>query len=216
MIEIRRVDFGSFVRPPAETGTATALRVPLYGYVVIHPTGSILFDTGMGVPDDETELFYRPSRIPLVDALAAVDMTLQDVTLVANCHLHFDHCGGNPSFAGRPIVCQRVELSDARVLHDYSLPELVDPAGVRYLELDGEAELAPGVHVWPTPGHTGGHQSLVVRLDDGTVVLAGQTHSSAAEFGVDAAAGGPAWLDGLLALDPRRVLFAHDGTVWEP
>jgi N-acyl homoserine lactone hydrolase len=85
--------------------------------------------------------------------------------------------------------------------------------------------------VWiiPTPGHTGGHQSLVVRQRDGTVVLAGQAHDFASQFASDQLARRaelagvsqplPAyrpWLERLSDFDPRRVLFAHDCSVWEP
>ena len=57
---------------------------------------------------------------------------------------------------------------------DYTLPELVDADGLRYEVLDGAAEILAGVHVIPTPGHTAGHQSVIVRRRDGTVVIAGQ------------------------------------------
>jgi N-acyl homoserine lactone hydrolase len=215
--EIRRVDFGSFVRPPEETTKGVTEVAALLGYVVIHPQGIVLFDTGMGHPDEETERHYRPARVPLDVALATSGIRPDQVTMVVNCHLHFDHCGGNPSFTGRPIACQRQELADARSIVDYTLPDLVDNPGLSYLELDGDAELLPGVHVWPTPGHTAGHQSLVVRLDDGTVVLAGQSHPGAAAFSADLERRDVSeWLPRLLALDPRRVLFAHDGSVWEP
>ena len=93
----------------------------------------------------------------------------------------------------------------------------------------GEAEIRPGVWIIPTPGHTDGHQSLVLRQPDGTVVLAGQAHDFASHFASDhlarqAAADGAEpplptyrpWLDRLLDFAPRRVLFAHDASVWEP
>ena len=214
---VRRVDFGSFVRPAEETGAEGPRVEVLLGYVVVHADSIVLFDTGMGVPDDETERYYRPSRIQLPVALAAAGVRPGEITMVANCHLHFDHCGGNPSLVGRPIVCQRRELETART-DGYTLPELIDHAGARYVELDGEAEVLPGVQVWPTPGHTDGHQSLVVRLGDGTVVLAGQSHPSAADFAahVSGESDAPTWMTRLLALDPARVLFAHDASVWEP
>jgi N-acyl homoserine lactone hydrolase len=168
--------------------------------------------------------------VPLPAALAAVGFRPADVTLVVNCHLHFDHCGGNPLLAGRPIVTQRGELAAARGTADYTLPELVDAPGLRYEQLDGEAEIRPGVLVVPTPGHTDGHQSVVVRLGDGTViVLAGQSHDTASAYAADVLAGQahrdrhdaplppvPAWLDRLQRLDPARVLFAHDHSVWVP
>ncbi|WP_278259398.1 hypothetical protein [Nocardioides convexus] len=83
--------------------------------------------------------------------------------------------------------------------------------------LDGEAEVATGLLVVPTPGHVDGHQSLVVTCADGTVVLAGQAHDSATEWAAHAASERPSpWMRRILDLDPRRVLFAHDRTEWRP
>jgi N-acyl homoserine lactone hydrolase len=109
---------------------------------------------------------------------------LGDVISVVNCHLHFDHIGGNHQLAGRPILCQRRELETARA-GDYTMEGLVDFPGARYELLDGEAEIAPGVHVIPTPGHVEGHQSLVIECDDGSIVLAGQTHDTASAWSAD-------------------------------
>jgi N-acyl homoserine lactone hydrolase len=85
------------------------------------------------------------------------------------------------------------------------------------------------VFLLPTPGHTEGHQSLVVRRRDGTVIVAGQSHDTAAAYGADALAWRahrdghsrplpvpPAWVDRLQELNPARVVFAHDRSVWEP
>ena len=145
-----------------------------------------------------------------------------EIRYVVNCHLHFDHCGGNPQLPGRPVFTQRTELRAARGVVDYTLPELIDHVGARYEELDGEAEILPGVRILATPGHTEGHQSVVVSRRDGTVVVAGQSHDNATLFTGDvlgrrAGVGSPpAWLDRVLALDPRQVVFAHDNAVWTP
>jgi N-acyl homoserine lactone hydrolase len=218
---VRRVDFGYFVRPAEETGTGAPRVEPTLGYLIEHPGGLILVDTGMG-SHPEVDAWYQPHRVELPAALARAGAKVDDIRFVVNCHLHFDHCGGNPAFTGRPIVTQRSELATARGTADYTLPELVDHAGVRYEELDGEAEILPGVLVIPTPGHTAGHQSVVVSLDDGTVVVAGQSHDNATLFTGDVlarragVATPPSWLDRLLKLDPRQVLFAHDNAVWTP
>ncbi|WP_420783000.1 N-acyl homoserine lactonase family protein [Streptomyces sp. LPB2020-019-1HS] len=225
---VRRLDLGHFVRPASETGGPHPRVEPVLAYLVRHEQGPILFDTGIGDADPETEAHYRPRRRALPDALSAAGVALDDVSLVVNCHLHFDHCGGNPLLAGTPVVVQSAELEAAR-RGGYTVDELIDFPGARYEEITGEAEIRPGVWIVPTPGHTAGHQSLVVRQDDGTVVLAGQAHDFASEFASAQLARRAAldgveqplppyrsWLDRLAAFDPRRVLFAHDCSVWEP
>jgi N-acyl homoserine lactone hydrolase len=226
--DVRQLPLGRFVRPPSETGTGHPRVEVVLGYLIRHEQGTVLLDTGIGEADAETEEWYRPDRVPLPEALQRVGASLGDVDLVVNCHLHFDHCGGNPLLAGTPVVAQRRELELARGA-DYTVPELVDYDGATYQEIDGEVELLPGLLVVPTPGHTDGHQSLVVRCSDGTVVLAGQSHDHTSDFAADALSVqarrdgvapplplSPAWMDRLLDLDPQRVLFAHDGSVWEP
>jgi N-acyl homoserine lactone hydrolase len=52
---------------------------------------------------------YRPRRTGLELALSTVDVSVDDIDLVANCHPHFDHCGGNAFFAGKPILTQATE-----------------------------------------------------------------------------------------------------------
>jgi N-acyl homoserine lactone hydrolase len=226
---VRRVDFGYFIRPAGETGTGQPRVEPVVGYLVAQADGWLLFDTGMGAGPEDLEAHYRPVRRELGAALHSCGLAVADIRWVVNCHLHFDHCGGNPRLASLPVYVQAAELAEARSVDWYTLPELVDFTGARYEELAGEAEILPGVWVIPTPGHTAGHQSLAVRCVDGTLILAGQAHDSATAFTGDQLArrarhdGGSAplpavspWLSRLLDFDPARVLFAHDLAVWEP
>jgi glyoxylase-like metal-dependent hydrolase (beta-lactamase superfamily II) len=228
MTEVRRLDLGYFVRPASETGSDQPRVEPVLGYLIRHDEGLILFDTGMGEGSNEVDAHYRPQRRGISQALADAGLSPADIKLVINCHLHFDHCGGNVHFPGTPILVQPKELELARG-GGHTLPWLVDFAGVSYRELVGQVELWPGVWVIPTPGHTAGHQSLVVRQHDGTVVVAGQAHDFAIEFGAARLASRarldgvgeplpavPKWMETLLAFDPRRVFFAHDNSVWEP
>jgi N-acyl homoserine lactone hydrolase len=226
--EVRRVALGYFVRPADETETGQPRVEPCLAYLVPLPDGMLLLDTGMG-SHPVVDARYRPVRLPLAQALSDAGVGFNDVRHVANCHLHFDHCGGNPLLAGRPIYVQQTELAEARTVDRYTLPELVDFDGARYEQLDGESQIAANVWLIPTPGHTPGHQSLVVRCSDGTVVLAGQARDQATAFAGDqlawrARAEGvgpplpdyPRWMERLMEFDPRRVLFAHDQSVWEP
>ncbi|WP_406336255.1 N-acyl homoserine lactonase family protein [Streptomyces zaomyceticus] len=205
MISVRRLDLGHFTRPAAEWWGGPHPRVePVLGYLVRHARGSLVFDTGMGTGSPETDAHYRPVRHPLTLGPA-------DVDLVVNCHLHFDHIGGNQRLPDVPVLVQREELATARA-GGYTIDSLLP--GVRYEELDGEHEIAPGVRIVPTPGHTEGHQSLFLDHGDRVTVLAGQAYDVAAEFGLPYRP----WLDRLAELAagrPARVLFAHDRDLWE-
>jgi N-acyl homoserine lactone hydrolase len=227
-INVRRVDFGYFIRPAAETGTGSPRVEPCLGYLVEHPEGLLLVDTGMGA-DPGVDAHYRPQRVALPEALKGAGARPEDIRHIVNCHLHFDHSGGNPELPGRPIYTQRRELDIARNVADHTLPWLIDSPGAVYVELEGEAEILPGVVIVPTPGHTAGHQSLVVRNGDGTVIVAGQSHDHAVGFtgdvlarraGADGAEAplplAPPWIERLLSFDPARVVFAHDNAVWTP
>ncbi len=225
---VSRVDFGYFVRPAEETGTGAPRVEPCLGYLVEQADAVLLFDTGLG-SDPSVDAHYRPRRRSLREAVSSAGHSLDAITHVANCHLHFDHCGGNPQLVGRPVFTQAVELSTARNTVGYTLPQLLDAPGTRWEELDGQAQVLPGVTLIPTPGHTEGHQSLVVRRRDGVVVVAGQSHDSASDYSADSLAlraqrdghaaelpVAPEWLARLEELDPSRVVFAHDHSVWEP
>src|SRR5678815_4074617 len=101
-------------------------RMPVYVHVVDHPEARVLVDTGMtqlhpAVADMDPRLF------PLN---AQADFDLASIDVVINTHLHFDHCGGNHLFTGRPIYVQRRELDDARREDDYTIREWVEAPGV--------------------------------------------------------------------------------------
>jgi Metallo-beta-lactamase superfamily len=99
---------------------------------------------------------------PRLLPLSKQTFDIAGIDVVVNTHLHFDHCGGNHLFAGRPIYVQRRELDDARSEDDYTIREWVEAPGVRYVPVDGELELLPGLRLVPAPGHTPGSQVVVV------------------------------------------------------
>ena len=139
-------------------------QMPVFVWTIDHPAGRVLVDTGMidTRPElDDMSPTPHPENIPL------------DVACVMNTHLHYDHCGGNRLFAGVPIHVQARELADARSLDNYTIREWIDFDGVKYVEHEGEAELLPGIRLLPTPGHTDGHQSVLVDTPDGLVVIGG-------------------------------------------
>jgi N-acyl homoserine lactone hydrolase len=143
-------------------------RWPVCVHVIDHPDARVLVDTGM------TELRPEVADMdPRLVPLSEQAFDLAGVDVVVNTHLHFDHCGGNHLFAGRPIYVQRQELEDARTEDDYTIREWVDAPGVRYEPVDGELELLPGLRLVPAPGHTRGMQVVVVETGGRPVVVGG-------------------------------------------
>jgi glyoxylase-like metal-dependent hydrolase (beta-lactamase superfamily II) len=226
--EIRVVPFLlSEVRlPPDEQEILQREWWPSYAHAVIHRDGVFLFDNGFGTGNAEIEAEFTPRVTMVEDALAEHGISLADVTGAANCHLHADHSGQNVRLTGIPIFVQRREWKLMEDDPDHTVREWVDAPGLTYEVLDGETEVAPGIRIVSTPGHTAGHQSAVLETDEGIVVLAGQALQSRAEWegatehavSGASAARDPAYADSvarLKALEPLRVHFAHDPSVWE-
>ena len=175
---------------------------PVFGWAIDGPVGTILVDTGMIDSTPSLDEGWGPVLRPWPE--------LGAVVAVINTHLHFDHCGGNRRFAGTPIYVQRAEL-EAAVEPGY-LEEWVRFPGADYVELDGDAQLADGVSVLFTPGHSPGHQAVVVETDEGSVVLAGDVTYSMREL----IGGATESIRRIHDLRPVRVYLAHHERPWEP
>jgi N-acyl homoserine lactone hydrolase len=213
-----------FPRAPHLQGAA----IVVTSFLVRHPAGPIVLDTGFALGHAKAEATFHPVVRDFDDALREMGITPDQARAVANCHLHVDHSGNNFRFPGVPIFIQRAERDAASTTLDYSLPDkTVAFPGARLLVLDGEeAEIAPGVRVIPTPGHTEGHQSFVVDTQEGRIVIAGQAFNETSEYARALLAwrldrdGRPhppyaPWVARLQELDPWRVVFAHDLSIWE-
>jgi N-acyl homoserine lactone hydrolase len=170
-------------------GEEGEVELPIPTYVIEHPKGTVLFDTGMH-PDLQTDpagrlgrtarLFkFHYSKGEEVSAkLESIDRNPAKITHVVNSHLHFDHAGGNHLIPNATLVLQKREyeagMDDERAAQlgfDKRDIDLGHPVKV----VDGEHDLFGDGRIvcLPTHGHTPGHQSLKVRLDSGEVVLAG-------------------------------------------
>jgi glyoxylase-like metal-dependent hydrolase (beta-lactamase superfamily II) len=162
---------------------------PIIGAAVETDAGWVLLEAGIGrvVLEDEaarTEIYaseeqpWGVGEDPFLTALAAVGLRPEDFSLAAISHLHVDHTGGlrHLAAAGVPVFVQREELAFARekagIAQAYYAPDY-ENVGIEWRELDGDAELAPGVRALSTPGHTPGHMSYRVDLPgSGTWLLA--------------------------------------------
>jgi N-acyl homoserine lactone hydrolase len=156
-LEVKRLHLGA---TPGDTE-----RWPVHGFVVTYPGGAALVDTGVGGPPDLIR-DWEVVNVTAADALGGLGLVPGDIDLVINTHLHFDHCGQNAVFKHAPFYVQRAELTRART----ESPELTgwfDFMNARFELLDGDAEVLPGLRVIATPGHTVGHQSVLVESADG-------------------------------------------------
>jgi N-acyl homoserine lactone hydrolase len=181
--------------------------MPVYVHVIDHPDARVLVDTGM------TELHPLVADMdPRLRPLGKQDFDPASIDIVVNTHLHFDHCGGNHLFAGKPIYVQRHELDDALGKDDYTIREWVDAPGLRYVPVDGELELLPGIRLVPGPGHTRGSQMVVVETGARPVVVVGDLAVSFRELDEPQTVGQLR----VRALDPEVVWLAHQHEPWRP
>jgi len=220
-------------------GEHGALRVPVPAFLIEHPQGRVLFDTGLH-PDVRHDPKGRLGFLADVFAsemqaedeiaarLAALDVAAEGVETVILSHLHFDHAGGLASVPNARVLVQR---RDWEAGHDPEraaalafAPEDFDH-GHDVVLLDGEHDVFGDGRVvcLPTYGHTPGHQSLRVRLDGGDVVLTAdacylrrtmdEEHLPPAPYDADAMR---ASLRRLRALRDAgaRVVYGHDPDAW--
>ena len=201
---------------------------PVYIYILRSSHQVFLVDTGIGPEHALIDRLYEPKRGDPLAALEKERVTPADLNGIIISHLHFDHGGGLLHFPGTPIYVQRVEWEAAQA-PKYTVPEFLDLPTANWQFLDGDAELAPGLAAFATAGHTPGHQIVSISTDDGLVALAGQIIETRAEMDAFIATGElKDWsndgsqgerLSGaqrVLALNPARVYFSHDESVWEP
>lgn len=166
--------------PPGER-----LREPVPGVLLECDGGWLLLDTGFNPAlirdpalkrrfhgDPNFQPILPGPGEPLEQALDDAGIDIADISLVAVSHLHNDHAGGLRHFAGRtPVHAQAAEL--AYGLSDHPGPEHhaiyridFDDPTIDWRLADGDTEIAPGVQALLTPGHTPGHQSFMVSLDE--------------------------------------------------
>lgn len=205
--------------PEEHPDHATLAPFPVHAWLVHHPDGAVLVDTGIGPGHPLIDAWYRPRVTPLADALATVDAEPGDVTAVVLSHLHFDHCGQQAALAA-PVHVQADEHAAASA-EDYTIPEWAAIPATRLRLVHGDEEIAPGLRLLATPGHTPGHQSVVVEAADGRVVLAAQCAFRAEEVRTGVLRPGnafdPSWeaaaaesLARVRALGPASCQLSHD------
>jgi N-acyl homoserine lactone hydrolase len=185
-------------------GGSAQRTLPVLSFVIEHPRGLVVFDTGLnaafathpspypGAFGDQWLPFRSAAGMNLVAQMKAIGLAPEDVSFVVLSHLHYDHCGDLRAFPQARLVVTREEWRAAQALFKRSRGYLgKDYAGLTFTLLDfpqGDHEVShPNLEgeygldmlddgsliLVPTFGHTQGHQSLLVFLPDGVVLLAG-------------------------------------------
>jgi N-acyl homoserine lactone hydrolase len=216
------------------------ITVPIPSYLIVHPKGKALFDSGLHLrtqtePADYlgpvgskyTTFHFHPGE-EVAARLAALSVEADQVTHLVNSHLHYDHAGGNPQIPNAEVWVQRREWDYARVLpdEDFAYRKEDFDTGQRMKLIDGEYDLfADGtVTCLPTYGHTPGHQSRRVRTEKGEFLLCGDAcflRESLERFHLP---GVIADREAALSVLKRfrkmqnrgvRILFGHDPEFWK-
>ena len=198
--------------------------------LVEHPDGLVLIDTGVGNKEDAKflDIYGIEASVPghrtmLEAAIAAAGFTADDVKVVINTHLHFDHAGGNtsfddagkvvPSFANARYFLHGGEMhyathTNERTAASYFARNWDALRETGQLELvESGVELLPGIRMRHTPGHTPHHQSIVIESAGETAVFLGDVCPTAAHVPL-------AWIMGydvepLVTLESKRALWAE-------
>jgi glyoxylase-like metal-dependent hydrolase (beta-lactamase superfamily II) len=140
---------------------------------------NILVETGNGTKWDAKQrgIYAVQDGDPLMDSLKRAGVGPEEIDIVINTHLHFDHCGGNtraagnrvvPSFPNARYVVQRAELEHAKNPTERDrasyFPENFEPVSEqsRWDLLDGKAEIVPGISVSLIPGHNASIQAVTI------------------------------------------------------
>jgi glyoxylase-like metal-dependent hydrolase (beta-lactamase superfamily II) len=160
--------------------------IPYHSYLIEDPEFAILVDTGSSVrwrelhPKELTDVcpIYIQPKEHLDRMLESVGFSTSDVDYVINTHLHYDHCGNNEMFPKAEFFVNETELAHALAPGWWEslcyVRAVFDIPGLTYSPVTGDFQVKHGVTIIATPGHTEGHQSVVVQLEKtGTLVLAG-------------------------------------------
>lgn len=162
------------------------VELPIWIAAATNGEHKVLVDTGIGddleaiVAGPEPNCRQKESERTAIALKNAMGWDVEDVDIVINTHLHYDHCGYDYLFKNAKIYLQRKEYAAAM----HPIPstgflyykKYFSKETISYFQwklLDGETEILPGLVVIPTPGHTVGHQSVLFDTDQGTLCIAG-------------------------------------------
>jgi glyoxylase-like metal-dependent hydrolase (beta-lactamase superfamily II) len=179
-------DLGWFSDTGEYDGKPGSFAVPCF--VIRHPKGTLLWDTGLSdkLAENKNGLdnggFHMSVAVTLADQLTTLGLTPADVTQVAFSHFHSDHTGNANLFGSSTWIVNKAELAWAEANPapfgvDASTFSAYKTAKTQMIDGDYDVFGDGSVRVLKTPGHTPGHQVLVVKLKKtGVVILSGDLY----------------------------------------
>ena len=160
------------------------ITIPMWATAIWNDDYKILVDTGIDECEWIREALSPCERDTDQDIVSAIKKHLgwnpEDVDIIINTHLHHDHCGENRSFHNARFYVQEDEYRAAMNPYEHTKNlykrNLFDENAVDYFDwvfLHGEEEILPGLKVFPTPGHSAGQQSVLVKTEEGKLAILG-------------------------------------------
>jgi 4-pyridoxolactonase len=230
-----------------DAGLSGNYRFPVYGVLVDHEEGRFLFDTGF-------DMEHIRKTVGWTDPAQSAEQTIpaqlnlagfrpEEISHVINSHYHLDHCGGNKYCKHATTVCHACELETLRSpapSEEIPYSEVSFAPGLRasadsgratdmftprFETLKGDQEIASGVFLLETLGHTAGHYSLMVKLKNRRPMLftADACYSQqnldlmciqAGNHDPAAARGSLQRLKDLAEKHDAEIFFSHDAASW--
>lgn len=220
MPDVAELELATVELPESHPAAEFGRTVPVHGFLIHHPDGPILVDTGVGFGNEFIDGLYKPTRTQLDVALANHGVALDEIVAVVNSHLHFDHCGQNPTLFGgtTAFYSQRAEVDTVTADDFYTDRDWALCPSTQQRAVNGDEEIADGVTLLATPGHTAGHQSVLIQADEERVVVGGQLVWNSAE--IEAEIASAANVDAMpelqrAAVDSiRRIKALHPQTIY--
>ncbi|MBX8636979.1 MAG: N-acyl homoserine lactonase family protein [Thermoplasmata archaeon] len=168
-----------------DMGMLVYMKTPYYGIkymaalkplLVRTDNENIIVDTGIApLPDSLAKHVRYTKQMDIVGSLSEFGLTPDDITIVVNTHLHMDHCGNNRLFRKARYFVQKQELHYAnnpdRWMRGGYVREFFNE--LQFELVDGDSNIASGLNVIETPGHTPGHQSVVIEAGGKRIVYMG-------------------------------------------
>lgn len=152
------------------------VEVPFYSWLIEGPKEKIIVDTGMCAEDLRQFRGFECKDIQSFEqALGSNGLKPEDIDLVIQTHLHYDHCWNTEKCVNARVVVQESELKFALAPHPvmWELYHRPNISPLKYSLVQGDKEIIPGISVILAPGHTPGSQAVAVTTNKGLAVISG-------------------------------------------